>query len=417
MKIFTQGMTKIKIYGGSNTIGGNCVVIESPSLKVMLDQGVNFSQLKRFYGFSIQPESTEELREMKVLPPREAYEDVEEIYITHLHLDHLGSLNIPGDIPTFIPCRDIAEILSRSWWFGWKQQLLPKTLSFHNFRDIEEGEKIECVRISHSAFPSYSLRVDTDDASILYTGDFRLEPPHSISANPLEALEGLCENRVDVLIIEGTNFGRRMNFLTPFQFKALLTELLEKYKRKLLFISIHPLDLEVILAILDLLWEAGYTPIFENIYYAQLLDLMIEKIGYTIEKDLLFTPLTSKVRTLENFEVVFLSELRDLRKAVFIPMHTIKDLKTIAELSREDTGGLVHITVTGEPLSEEWLIEERRFTNWLRFLGVTSYRVHLSGHYHPHNFKEIIQTLKPKSIVPIHTKTSNTMIALFNKYK
>jgi len=117
MKVFKHGKTQIRIYGGFNTIGGNCIVIKSPSMRIMFDQGVDFTQLRRFYGFSIQPDSVEELREMKVLPPREAYENVDEIYISHLHLDHLGSLNIPKDLSVYLPSKEIAEILSRSWWF------------------------------------------------------------------------------------------------------------------------------------------------------------------------------------------------------------------------------------------------------------------------------------------------------------
>ncbi len=115
------GRTKVLVFSGLNAIGGNCVVVKSPAVSVMLDQGVNFMQLKNFYGFSIQPESVEELREMGVLPPREAYNDIEEVYISHLHLDHLGSLNFPNDdISVYLPSADIAEVLSHSWWFGWK---------------------------------------------------------------------------------------------------------------------------------------------------------------------------------------------------------------------------------------------------------------------------------------------------------
>jgi len=417
MRTFIQGKTKIEVYGGFNTVGGNCIVINSPSLKVMLDQGVNFTQLKKFYGFSIQPDSVEELREMKVLPLREAYDGVEEVYITHLHLDHLGSLNIPGEIQTYLPSKDVAEILSKSWWFGWKQHLLPKTLSFLNFRDLEESKKVQCARVSHSAFPSYALRVDTDDASILYTGDLRLSTPHNVSSNSLESLEKLSRDGIDVLIVEGTNFGRRMNYLTPSQFKTLLRELLEKYKRKLLFISTHSLDLEVTLTILELLWKSKYIPIFENIYYAQLLDIMISKVNYTVDKELLFTPRTSKVRVLENFEIALLEELKDVKKAIFVPMYAIKDLKTIAELSNETTDGLVHIIVTGEPLSEEWIIEERKIINWLKLLGITSYRIHLSGHYHPYEFKEIIQVVKPKKVIPVHTTAPRTIVQLFNRLR
>lgn len=415
MKSIVSGKTRIKIYGGLNSIGGNCIVIESPSVKIMLDQGVNFTQLRRFYGFTIQPDSVEELREMGVLPPRTAYEGVEEIYISHLHLDHLGSLNTPNEIDVYLPSRELTEALSRAWWFGWKQHLLPKTLSFLGFKELEDNRKILCRRVSHSAFPSYAIRLDTEDTSILYTGDLRLSAPHIISADVLVNLKELSEDGIDFLIIEGTNFGRGMNYLTPEHFKALLKKLLTDYKRKLLFISVHPLDLETVLAILEILKELNYTPIFENIYHAQLLDIMLKQFDYKIEGELFLTPRTSKIRILDNFEITTLTEVRDLKKAIFIPSYAIKDIKTITSIINEDTRGLLHITVIGEPLTEEWLIEERKITNWLRLLEMTSYRLHLSGHYHPYELKEIAKVVKTKKIIPIHTTTPRAVIDLFTR--
>ncbi len=120
MKPINIGRTEIRIYGGLRSIGGNCIVIKSPSTSVMLDQGVNFAQFEKFYGHAVNPDSTEELRDMGVLPPREAYEDLEGIFISHLHLDHLGSLNAPNNIPIYLPSKDLIEALSNSWWFSWK---------------------------------------------------------------------------------------------------------------------------------------------------------------------------------------------------------------------------------------------------------------------------------------------------------
>ena len=417
MIVYSLGKTKVKIYGGFNTIGGNCVVVESPSMSIMLDQGVNFTQLKNFYGFSIQPDSVEELREMKVIPPKEAYEGIEEIYISHLHLDHLGSLNIPEEVSVYVPSKEIAEILSRSWWFSWKQHLFPQTLSFADFKDVERSKRIRYVKVSHSAFPSFAFRIDTEDVSIIYTGDFRLTTPHTILSNTTENLKELAEDHVDLAIIEGTNFSRKMNFLTPSQFKAMLRDILERYDRTLLFITAHPLDLEATLAILELLWKSDYTPVFENSYYAQLLDVMIDIIRYPVENELIFAPRsTSGIGFLNNFELEYLSMLRDRKIAIFIPATGIKDVKTIVKLLDEDTSGLLHISILGEPLSEEWIIEEKKISNWLRFLGITSYRFHLSGHYHPYEFKDIIEAINPKEIIPVHTLIPDTMLNLFKKY-
>ena len=417
MRAFSYGKTQIRVYGGYGSIGGNCVVISSPSLNVMLDQGVNFSQLKKFYGFSIQPDSVEELRAMRVLPPREAYSEVEEVYVTHLHLDHLGSLNIPGDIPTYLPSREIAEALSRSWWFGWKQHLLPKTQSFYGFKEVNESKRVLPAMVSHSAYPSYALRVDTDDASILYTGDLRVTPLHTISGVTLENLKRIAEDGVDILIVEGTNFGRRMSHLSPSNFRALLAEILEGYGREVLFISTHPLDLEATLSVLELLWRYGYTPVFENLYYAKLLDIMLNTAVKREICEIYFTPRSSRIAHLDNFEIAFLGELRDRMLAIFTPPYGVKDVKDIIDSLDLTKSGLLHVTVLGEPLSEEWIIEERKVENWLKLLGVTSYRIHVSGHYQPYEFKEILQAVKPRNVIPIHTKATKAILDIFERSK
>jgi ribonuclease J len=45
------------------------------------------------------------------------------------------------------------------------------------------------------------------------------------------------------------------------------------------------------------------------------------------------------------------------------------------------------------------------------------YRIRVSGHYYPHEFREIITSLKPKKLIPTHTETPDTMISIFKKIK
>jgi len=417
LKEVAYGKTKIRIYGGLASIGGNCVVVESSSQKVMLDQGVNFPRLKEFYGISIQPDSVEELRELGVLPPREAYEDVDQICITHLHLDHLGSLNIPNEPSVYLPSKEIAETLSRAWWFGWRQHLLPKTQLFIKFMDLDECKNVKIAKVSHSAFPAYALRINADDAVVVYTGDLRITPLYPSISDTLSSLEKIGEEGVDILIIEGTNFGRRLNYLPAVQYITTIKELLKDYEKQVLFISTHPLDLEAILSTLETLLKFGYTPAFESPYYAQLLDKMLEYGDIRLEYELFFTPRSSKIVHLNNFEIAFLEELRDRKLAIFLSPYGIKDLKYLLNVLNLPKEGCLHITVIGEPLSEESIIEERKLESWLKLLGITSLRIHVSGHYLPHEFKKIINTLKPKELIPIHTQAPSAMIKLFEKYK
>ena len=108
-------------------------------------------------------------------------------------------------------------------------------------------------------------------------------------------------------------------------------------------------------------------------------------IGYSVEdRELYFTPLrTSRLQLLDNFEIAHLSEIKNRNVAFFVPPIGIKDMKVILKLLGKEFSGLLHVTILGEPLSEEWVIEEKKISNWLKLLGMTSLRLHLSGHYYP----------------------------------
>jgi len=44
--------------------------------------------------------------------------------------------------------------------------------------------------------------------------------------------------------------------------------------------------------------------------------------------------------------------------------------------------------------------------------GVQIYRVRFSGHYYPHELRRILEALKPRRVVPIHTRRPRLMEAL-----
>ena len=50
-----QGSTSIEIYGGYREIGGNCVVIRDGDRKLVLDNGIRFSILRKYYRGGLQP--------------------------------------------------------------------------------------------------------------------------------------------------------------------------------------------------------------------------------------------------------------------------------------------------------------------------------------------------------------------------
>ena len=74
--------------------------------------------------------------------------------------------------------------------------------------------------------------------------------------------------------------------------------------------------------------------------------------------------------------------------------------------------GATAILTTPEPLEAESEVEEETLAYWLYSLGVQVYRVRLSGHYYPHELKTILNTIKPKKLVPIHTRHPSLILKL-----
>ena len=408
---------RIEIWGGLNSIGGNCVVIKDRDEGLMLDQGLSFSQFKKFYGGFIEPEIVEDLREIGAIPPKEAYENVLGVYISHLHIDHLGSLSIPFeyDVKLYVPSKYTLEKLSRFWTWGWKELLLPSDFDLTELEDISVSEKVKAIQVSHSAFPAYSFLVETSEGTIFYSGDFRTKSPLCI--NTLENFNSI-EGSVDVAIVEGTNFLRRQTPLTPDDAVRILKRILDKYKRNYLFLSIHPLDVESFLLASKVLQEYEFTPVLTHTKYAELFDMQLKLLKLSGLPKFYLLPLRGEPPIPLHFiEIVEKEEVLSMEKKAFLTSITgTSELKMLIKLCGIKPAGLFQITLVGEPLDEEGWIAEERLMSWLRKFGIDSFRIHLSGHYYPYEFKEIIHILKPKQLIPIHTNTPKHMKTLFEKY-
>jgi ribonuclease J len=69
-----------------------------------------------------------------------------------------------------------------------------------------------------------------------------------------------------------------------------------------------------------------------------------------------------------------------------------------------DLAGSVLVLTDPEPRESIKEVEEETLRAWLRIFGVQTYRVRFSDHYLPHQFLYIIERVKPRELIPIHTE-------------
>jgi len=419
----------LEIYGGWNEIGGNCVKIIDRGLDrtIVFDQGIRFSVYSRYYSLLIQPRGLFELRELGIVPDPRIFSGVDSVYISHMHLDHLGVLsNIDKrDVEVYIPSLEFHEKIKRGEWTysEWKQLLMPARPFVKILRSDEAREPVLALEVSHSSFPAYSYIYFGSDTTILYSGDLRsLQSSIVVSSNPLQAfLEMNSDLKVDYLILEGTNIGRTHTPISEQEFRNILSKYIEGFKSPV-FINVDERDLECIKILLSVIGEKRKVWIVDK-RLAIALDAYIKEFPILqnyFENVVVLDELFADVKGIPSFwsnKLVSLEDLEENIEGVFLLgrniVETIKSLRSWG-LSTE---GSPILLLESEPTSEEFIIEARKVESWLNIFKMVPIRVRLSGHYYPHEFKEILKIVKPRKLIPIHTKAPRAMITLFEKYR
>ena len=407
-------MVDVKVLGGSRSIGGNFVRIEDGDRVLIFDQGIRFDVMANYYSSLITPRGVAELRSLGALPRAEWYESVDCIYISHMHLDHLGALsNIPLETHVRLPSlpiyMDIEERYGESpTWLA----LVPRKyyVEVEELKPLEVDENgVIAIPVSHSAHPAYALLYIGENETVLYTGDFRvdsfLEPEEFIKLNGGQPLLSYFEEnpdmRVDKLVIEGTNLGSDRPPINPSEAMGMTLRLAQAHRP--IIATLHGLDLEHAYSLLKLAGELNLEVYIASNQLAKLLERIWELPtqprllnSYIDHPSRLGRVLPEEIEE----EGVIITSYREV-------LELLRDLATEGSIQ----GNPVALLSEPEPEAEE-ASEYRIMGNWMLRLGVECYRIRASGHYYPYQLKTIIKTIKPNEIIPIHTLNPEQLYTL-----
>ncbi|MGB9760446.1 MAG: hypothetical protein ACPLZG_11510 [Thermoproteota archaeon] len=393
--------------------------IDDNDQSLVFDQGLRFDLMNKYYTTFISPKSIKELRELNIIPKPEWYENVSDIYISHMHLDHMGILsNIPNpETIVHLPNIPIYEDMKEKWeksptWLS----LIPNKY-YTKLKQLTslkaDKNNVMPIPVSHSAYPSYALLYFGKDENILYTGDFRTESflndeefyKLNNGKNLLNYLKDNKDLRIDTLIIEGTNIGSDKLPLEPKEALNIIIKLAKNHNQ--IIATTHALDIEYTYALMKIASESNLDFYIASTQIVKLLENIPE------------LPLKPKlieeyINYMSYFEKTPLKEISK-KSIIFISYRDIIDF--IKELSFTD----IHLTDVAviisepEPKTEE-STEYDVISNWFLRIGIQSYRIRASGHYYPHQLKTILNTIKPKSIKIIHSEKPKLFQNMIKKF-
>lgn len=405
---------KFKIHRGANEIGGSCVEIWTESSRVVLDLGmplVNPDQTP-FESKLIKDIDQNELLKMGVLP------EIDSLYskshntalvISHAHQDHYGLVKYIDDSCVVFLGEPTHKLIQLTNTFTRQQN------EISNYRYYKSGQpfffgdiEITPYLMDHAAFDAHAFMVKADGKSLFYSGDFRI---HGRKPKVFNWFKYNVDSNVDYLLLEGTTLGRNEPFPTE---EDLENAFVDQFKRKdgvnLVYVSgqnidrlttiyrackrsgkIFAIDFYVA-CVLKEMARFNNIPHPSNqfpevkVFFPYRLSRMISNQG---EQQLLYQFKSFKI-TKEEIDNNFKKVVMTVRPSM------MTDLKFLNCLQ----GGAFIYSMWGGYRKEE---TTKQFIDFLTSKGMEDVQIHTSGHADLGGLKKMVDALKPKFLVPIHT--------------
>jgi len=261
----------------------------------------------------------------------------------------------------------------------------------------------------HSAFDAYSFLVEANGKSIFYSGDFR---NHGRKANAFKWFIHNAPQKVDYLLLEGTTIGRETK---PFKTETEIeNELIDVFKQQgkinLIYASGQNIDRIVSIyracirtdkiLVVDVYLAAilnGLSPFAQIPFPSKDFKNLKVMFPYYTSKRLKDTGNEKILFQFQKFKITK-GEIGDQPdKIVMIVRPSMQ--KDLAKIIGIEGGNLIYSMWEGYLLKSS----TKKFIEYLSNRKFILYKIHTSGHADIETLKEMVEAIKPKNIVPIHT--------------
>ncbi len=386
-----MGRVEIIPLGGIGEFGMNCMGIRFGESMIVVDAGMGFPE-ETPYGVDIAIPNFDFFEEYR--------DQIKALILTHGHEDHIGALPYilkKYDLPVYASRFTIALAEKR---LEEHEMLNSVNLNLVEPKDrIKIGDfEIEFIHASHSLVDCFSLAIKTPVGTIIHTGDYKIDDTPIIGAPyDLKTLKRIGDEGVLALLSDSTNStvpGR-----TPSESAVIpaFEEIFEQTKGRIIVStfssSIHRLQI-----IFDVAQQFGRRvcvlgrSMQKNIGLARDLRLL------DVSEDTLIELNAS--RQFHGDELVYLvTGSQGERRAALHQMATgtYKGL----EIEKGDTVILSARIIPGNEKGISRMIGHM-YKRGANIIEEKRRLIHVSGHASQEDIRIMVETARPKFVVPIH---------------
>ncbi|MBI2140292.1 MBL fold metallo-hydrolase [Candidatus Woesearchaeota archaeon] len=428
-------MIKLTPYGGANEIGGNKILLEDKDARIYLDFGESFdfgedyfyeylaprtaNGLEVYFEFGLLPKVSglyaKELLKFTDLPYKKP--DIDAVLISHSHTDHTSHLSfLDPSIPVYMghgtkAIMDIYAFLYPGFQkYGEHEQL-------HTFKT---GDKIkikhliiEPVHVEHSVPGAYGFIIHTSKGNLVYTGDLRLHGPKK--EYTLEFIDKARKAKPFAMLCEGTRIGSE-------QEKNMAEEDVNKSMHEIIKNSKGIVFTYFSMSNVDRFWSV-YKAAVEN----KRILVIDTKLAYILANLRSIVKLPDPLKD-PNIMVYFrfskscefqekdyfkwereffskkitFREIKAAQKKYVMVMNFFKlmELVYIRPENADFIYSMAEHFYEGDDNEEMRQVVE----NWMAHFKVKFHKAHCSGHASREDLIQMVKTINPQIIIPIHTQ-------------
>ena len=386
-------MNKLEIIplGGIGEFGMNCMGIRCGDEMIVVDAGMGFPE-ETPYGVDISIPNFDFLEEYR--------DDLTALVLTHGHEDHIGALSYilrKFNLPVYASRFTLSLAEKRLEEFEMLDDVLLHRVEANDIVEIGNF-KIEFIHASHSLVDCFSLAIKTPIGTVIHTGDYKIDDTPVIGKPyDLKTLKKYGDEGVLALLGDSTNAtvpGR-----TPSEQAVIpaFREIFEETPGRL-FVAAFSSSIHRLQIIFDLAHEYGRKvcvlgrSMMKNVEIAEEQGLL--KIGYGTKIELG----DSRACRDEDICYIITGSQGENRAALWnMATSTYKGL----EIEKGDTVVLSARIIPGNEKNISRLIGHL-YKRGANIIEEKRRLVHVSGHASQEDIKIMVETARPKYLVPIH---------------
>ncbi len=418
---------RLKIYRGTKEIGGTLIEVKTDNTRLLFDAGYPLFLNNKPIDDNVKDYPTEKLLELGVLP------DIDGLYtwdvpafdaviISHAHIDHYGLLKyINSQIPIYVS-RGTKKLIEVSQLFGIIDDYSIQTRPFNMYEQFNIGDiQVKPFLMDHSAFDAAAFEIIAENKTIIYTGDFR---GHGRKAICLDRFIDKAKKQADLLLIEGTMFGRQdEEVLTENELEMAATKMIQRTNGAALFQSSSQ-NIDRLVSFYKAAIRTNRTFVVD-VYTANVL-FELRQLGNRLpypSKEYsnikVFYPyyLTQKIfnqigeEYAKRFSEFHISREQLKLEQDRIVMQVRPSMKNDLLKCDLHDGIFIYSLWDGYRESEY----QQRFEESLQLKGFELKTLHTSGHAAIDDIKRLIDSLEPIKVIPIHSMVPESFLNISGK--